>query len=190
MHLSRSIIVFAVVILHPANALAITQHHDDATKAQLALEICPQLKVNCVLDGDWRHPVGTLGKKRQSRLSVAAPSSRTAMHQRQCNSIEMTDRCDFSQRSAAPVYGVTSATNRTTRTSVIGHSGWSVEEAARRTDRYPFEVRLQPIDMATRVLRADNGCRLADSVRPHRYQVRYVVGCVRGEPNVGCTRCR
>lgn len=27
---------------------------------------CPELSVNCVLDGDWRNPVGTLGKKRTS----------------------------------------------------------------------------------------------------------------------------
>jgi hypothetical protein len=30
------------------------------------LDICPELEVTCVLDGDWRHPVGRLGKKRES----------------------------------------------------------------------------------------------------------------------------
>lgn len=32
------------------------------------LDICPELEVTCVLDGDWRHPVGRLGKKRESPL--------------------------------------------------------------------------------------------------------------------------
>jgi hypothetical protein len=33
---------------------------------QTTLDICPELNVKCVIDGDWRHPVGALGKKRES----------------------------------------------------------------------------------------------------------------------------
>ena len=38
---------------------------DTASEEQKAWNPCPELKVNCVLDGDWRNPVGTLGKKRK-----------------------------------------------------------------------------------------------------------------------------
>ena len=31
---------------------------------QMGLDICPRFAVKCVIDGDWRHPVGELGKKR------------------------------------------------------------------------------------------------------------------------------
>ena len=35
---------------------------------QTALDICPNLKVTCVLDADWKHPIGSLGPKRASRV--------------------------------------------------------------------------------------------------------------------------
>jgi len=67
MHLFRTIVVFLFIALHPVNAIPTRSIHDETitTQAQLALDICPQLKVNCVLNGEWRHPVGTLGKKRE-----------------------------------------------------------------------------------------------------------------------------
>jgi hypothetical protein len=34
------------------------------------LDICPELNVKCVVDGDWRHPIGYLGKKRMSKTIV------------------------------------------------------------------------------------------------------------------------
>ncbi len=66
MHLLLVTLVFLAIALHPAHALHATQRLSKATQAQLALDICPSLKVNCVIDGDWRHPVGTLGSKRGS----------------------------------------------------------------------------------------------------------------------------
>jgi hypothetical protein len=40
--------------------------------AQTPLNICPELSVRCVADGDWRNPIGTLGKRRMSSLYVFA----------------------------------------------------------------------------------------------------------------------
>jgi hypothetical protein len=34
------------------------------------LDICPKLTVKCVIDGDWRHPVGKLGDKRESHYTL------------------------------------------------------------------------------------------------------------------------
>ena len=31
---------------------------------------CPEFTVKCVLDGDWRHPVGDIGKKRECILDL------------------------------------------------------------------------------------------------------------------------
>ena len=32
--------------------------------AQVTLNICPELSVRCVAEGDWRNPIGYLGKRR------------------------------------------------------------------------------------------------------------------------------
>jgi len=52
------------------NAINPVRHHGEPAGGQIALDICPKLKVNCVLDGDWRHPVGSLGTKRESSVSI------------------------------------------------------------------------------------------------------------------------
>lgn len=43
---------------------AIDLNDQDHNVAQVSLDICPQLSVRCVADGDWMHPIGYLGKRR------------------------------------------------------------------------------------------------------------------------------
>lgn len=38
----------------------------DTETRQTIWNPCPELNVKCVLDGDWRNPVGNLGPKRES----------------------------------------------------------------------------------------------------------------------------
>jgi hypothetical protein len=35
------------------------------SSSQTALNVCPQLSVKCVAEGDWMHPIGHLGKRRK-----------------------------------------------------------------------------------------------------------------------------
>lgn len=49
----------------------VTEHSELGTEQERTQSVwnpCPQFNVKCVLDGDWRHPVGELGPKRASRL--------------------------------------------------------------------------------------------------------------------------
>jgi hypothetical protein len=38
---------------------------DEHVSDQTTLNICPQLSVRCVAEGDWMHPIGYLGKRRK-----------------------------------------------------------------------------------------------------------------------------
>lgn len=43
---------------------------------QVAFDICPELNVRCVVDGDWRHPIGYLGKRRECEpITIASAPS-------------------------------------------------------------------------------------------------------------------
>jgi hypothetical protein len=45
--------------------------HDELESRHIEQSVwnpCPELNVNCVLDGDWKNPVGSLGKKRKSLI--------------------------------------------------------------------------------------------------------------------------
>ena len=100
MHRFRTIIVllFAMLGPHLADAISARDDQEEATKSQVGLGVCPKLKVNCVLEGDWRHPVGSLGNRRGSDC-VGVPT------------FGWTDRKPRSQPSASRAFDVTSATN-------------------------------------------------------------------------------
>ena len=72
MHLVQIILLALAITSHPSSALSskntgddVAQIPQDVPRIQNFLDICPNLKVNCVLDGDWRHPVGSLGTRRE-----------------------------------------------------------------------------------------------------------------------------
>lgn len=59
----------------------VTEHSQldkEQERTQTVWNPCPQFNVKCVLDGDWRHPVGELGPKRASCLLSRVQSSCTA----------------------------------------------------------------------------------------------------------------
>ena len=62
----------------------------------LGVDICPQLNVKCVKDGDWKHPVGDLGKKRESESDYAHAAAF-------CREGIRCNQCDISKNSESPV---------------------------------------------------------------------------------------
>jgi hypothetical protein len=70
-------IVATVLALALASASPIAQsiQNDPVTPQfpqQVTLNICPQLSVRCVTEGDWLHPIGYLGKRREYDRSEGA----------------------------------------------------------------------------------------------------------------------
>ncbi|ORY29127.1 hypothetical protein BCR39DRAFT_177579 [Naematelia encephala] len=47
--------------------------------------ICPALSVSCVKDGDWRHPIGSLGSKPFCRQGIRCNQCEGHKNTRECN---------------------------------------------------------------------------------------------------------
>lgn len=60
--------VITVVAAIGATAASLPNAWQDQT-SQTTLNICPELSVKCVVDGDWRNPIGYLGKRRMCEKS-------------------------------------------------------------------------------------------------------------------------
>jgi ABC-type nickel/cobalt efflux system permease component RcnA len=58
MRLLIPVLLSALVAARPADLVVQADH------AGAAEGICPSFSVRCVLDGDWVHPVGSIGNKR------------------------------------------------------------------------------------------------------------------------------
>lgn len=120
--LSRSTLLNAIVACLVAAyiVVAIPQHWSPSDFLdgvdQTTLDICPELNVKCVIDGDWRHPVGELGKKRESLWYGAMPYGpesiaellmretslafcRSGIRCNQCDELKNTHECNRSFRA-------------------------------------------------------------------------------------------
>lgn len=89
------------------------------TEPPTQLDICPELEVTCVLDGDWRHPVGKLGKKRESSSMISR--------------IKLTVKL-----SVGKVSDAINVMRKEIRGNVIGDLR-SVGGLVRLMDRFPFD---------------------------------------------------
>ncbi|KAK4684781.1 hypothetical protein P7C73_g5388, partial [Tremellales sp. Uapishka_1] len=67
------IVLLAAAALTLATPLPAPEPGLLTSPTSLLLDICPALKVNCVLAKDWRNPIGTLGSKRELLIPFLHP---------------------------------------------------------------------------------------------------------------------
>lgn len=126
---------FTTILAVTASAAVLPDAWQDQSQ-ELTFNICPELSVKCVLDGDWRHPIGYLGKRRTRTNPFFFSSVLRGMFVPHAYDHGLTLTFSF-QRSARRVFDVINATKKATRGIVIENSE-SVMASAKRMDLYPF----------------------------------------------------
>jgi hypothetical protein len=61
-HIMLARLFLSALLAITASAIVLPDAWKDQSQ-QVTTNICPELSVKCVLDGDWRNPIGYLGKR-------------------------------------------------------------------------------------------------------------------------------